>query len=117
MRVLSRAAFGVLILSLCGAAAPAAASDSPAPANACPYDVAVTVDLGRQSLTIPQSALLEGADDVDGYELRPDHRRLVLEIVGRRGEVWLAPMTKLVRGKRCQGIFLGRPVQAAARSD
>ncbi|WP_431857953.1 hypothetical protein [Azospirillum sp.] len=117
MRVLSRTAGGVLFLSLFGVAAPASASDGAAPANTCPYDMAVTVALGRQSLTIPQSALLEGGDVIDGYELRPDHSRLVLEIVGRRGEVWHAPMTKLVRGKRCQGIFLGRPVQEAARSD
>lgn len=120
MRAMSRAGAGALFLSLavCGTAAPAAASDGGSSANTCPYEMAVTVDLGRQSLTIPQSALAAGSGtDVDGFELRPDHARLVLEIVGRRGEVWHAPMTKLVRGKRCQGIFLGRPVQAAARSD
>lgn len=115
--MLSRTAIGLLSLALCGAAAPTSASDGAPSANTCPYDTAVTVDLGRESLTIPQSAMAEGGGAVDGYELRPDHSRLVLEIVGRRGEVWHAPMTKLVRGKRCQGIYLGRPVQAAANSD
>lgn len=104
--------------ALCAAAVPARASDGAASANTCPYDMAVTVELGRQAITIPQSALLDGGGtDIQGYELRPDHSRLVLEIVGRRGDVWHAPMTKLVRGKRCQGIFLGRAVQAAVRSD
>lgn len=104
--------------TLCCAATPAAASDGAASPNACPYDLAVTVELGRQSLTIPQSALAGGSGtDIQGYELRPDHTRLVVEIVGRRGDVWVAPMTKLARGKRCQGIFLGRPVQVAAHSD
>jgi len=112
---LAIAPFLVAVGLSCGAT-PAAASDGAASANACPYDMAVTVEVGRQSLTIPQSALTNsGGTDIEGYELRPDHTRLVLEIVGRRGDVWHAPMTKLVRGKRCQGIFLGRPVQAAAQ--
>ena len=120
MPVVNRTGIAAVVVSvaMCGAAAPAAASDSAASSNACPYEMAVTVELGRKSLTIPQSALAPGGGtDIGGYELRPDHNRLVLEIVGRRGEVWRAPMTKLARGKRCQGIFLGRPVQVAERRD
>lgn len=94
----------------------AAAAEGGASANTCPYDMAVTVELGKRSITIPQNAFSPGSTvtDIDGYELRPDHGQLVLEMVGPRGDVWRAPMTKLVRDKRCQGVFLGRPVQVAA---
>lgn len=119
MRAFSRITIGAfsLVSMAAGAVAPARANDGASAANACPYEMAVTVALGRQSLTIPQSALAESSTDVDGFELRPDHTRLVLEITSRRGEVWYAPMTKLVQGKRCKGIFLGRPEQAAAHDD
>lgn len=116
----TRTGIGVMFASvaLCAAATPAVASEGATSSNACPYETAVTVELGRQSITIPQSALANrSGTDIEGYEVRPDHASLVLEIVSRRGEVWHAPMTKLVRGKRCQGIFLGRPVQVAASGD
>lgn len=104
-------------LLLCWTTARASANEG-APANACPYDADLTVALGKQSITVPQSALAPGAGtDIGGYELRPDHARLVVEIIGRRGDVWLAPMTKLVRGKRCQGIYLGKPVLTASKDD
>lgn len=96
----------------------AMASDAGSPSNACPYELAVTVELGKRSITIPQSAFAPNSTvtDIDGYELRLDHKQLVLELVGQRGDVWRAPMTRLVRGKRCQGVFLGRPVQLAAQN-
>ncbi|WP_448187954.1 hypothetical protein [Azospirillum sp. sgz301742] len=113
-----RLGVGLLFASaaLCGFGGPAGANEGAATANTCPYESPVTVALGKRSITIPQSAFSPTSTitDIDGYELRLDHKLLIVELVGQKGDVWRAPMTKLVRDKRCQGIYLGRPVQAAA---
>lgn len=78
--------------------------------SSCPWAQDVTLDLNGKSVTVPQTifAPKNANPMVDGYEMRPNLDMLSLRIIGPRGDVWEAAMTRIVGGKRCTVFYLGR---------
>lgn len=80
----------------------------------CPWQQEVSLALDGRTLTIPPAVFeAKGAAPViDGYELQPDVNALILRVVGPRGELWEAALTR-VGAKRCTGFYVGKPVLVA----